>query len=127
MLTTTNTEERIVNLMQQGATITYHYYHHIEFGLSLTKVTLNHHDQEMVISERAERKGWHPDSEIGRYYTVCPVADAIVKRPEVQRGYPGYISDYGHDYRELYEHIDKPAPRWVTEQWGLTEDGQWER
>lgn len=119
MLTTTNTEERIVNLMKQGATIVYHYYHHSEFGNFLEKVTLNYNEQQMVISERVERKGWRPDSEIGRYATICPIADAILLRPDVRRGYPGYISDYGPDYRELYEHISKPAPRWVSDQWGF--------
>lgn len=117
MLTNGKTEERIVNLMKKGAKLVFRgfiYYDGDPMRI-LTQIALQHNGSEIILSHVTET--WI-DSEGSEHTSVSnPAAYAIIKREDIVRGYPGYQSDYSDTWREVYEHRDLPAPRWVTEQW----------
>lgn len=45
------------------------------------------------------------------------IAERIIKRPDVREAYAGYRGDYDMRWREVYEHVSMPVPRWISEQW----------
>lgn len=126
MITSTNTEQRIVAAMKKGAKLIYHYYYHgYDSYSSLVKVTLEHDEKSIVLSHWQDDPGGdRPGAEEINGHLVYDVARAVVCRGDVKEAYPGYQSDYAKRWRKVWEHCSAPVPQWVTEQWGWDEDGQ---
>lgn len=122
MITSSNTEQHILKAMEHGAKLVYLWAVQGEMPPWLLSVTLVHNEKSINLTETTRYLQWQPDSECAENLKICPVADRIVKRSDIRRGYI-YNSDYGYEYRELYEHCNQPVPRWVTEQWGFDNDG----
>ncbi len=47
------------------------------------------------------------------------LAVRLSKHADIREGYPGYRSDYGNRWSDMFEHKSKPVARWITEQWGF--------
>jgi len=117
MLFTNNTIERIVEAMQKGAKLIIVRWAYSEScGSPLKTVYLEHGNWQLRMTHEEPNPHFNgrPFSESRRTFTNRDF-ETITRDPRVQQGYI-YNSDYG-DYRELYEHVNTPTPRWVTEQW----------
>lgn len=118
MINQQHTEDRIVALMQKGAKIIRFWGVDPEMGSWLNKVVLIYNEREITLSSVVKNPHWHPFSEDDApEMVICPLADELVKRPDIKDCYAGYQSDYAKVWREKFEHINQPIPRWITEQW----------
>lgn len=95
MNTSERLEQRIVDVMQGGAQLILH----------CTSVE----DCAVVTSAVLERNGQGIRIDVDR-------AERIRLRPDIRPAYPGFFSDFGPRWREVYEHVDTPVERWVVEQ-----------
>lgn len=107
MLTNSKTDERILGLIRKGAKLIVYVFASGECdGCPVVwKVGLQHGRRELTLATRSELR----DERIS-------IDDRLLKTGELRRGYC-YVGDYDQRWREIYEHISTPTPRWVTEQW----------
>lgn len=134
MLKQTETENRIVEAMRNGATLVFHMRGYLSWG-ELTqwcdRVTLQAASgQELTLTSKYREDEYYyaPDSEDGSCwlrhgnYARMPdcgerFADGLIKRDDVRKEYAGYRGDHDRQWREIYVHVNRPVPRWVSEQW----------
>lgn len=132
MITTGNTQQRIIKAMERGAELVFHVCMDGEGGMHVYKATLEHNGKVLTLStaHRDDEKYWHDYSETyrlrsGEYSrpeSGETVANRVIKCSEIRSEYAGYRGDYDRSWRELYVHNNQPVPTWVTEQWG---DERW--
>lgn len=104
MITTSQTKRRILTAMEHGAKLVAHYSTDYEGGSYLDGYTLEKNGRSLKLGD------------------LSGIAKEIIKSNDIREGYI-FNSEYGREYRQMYEHANIPVPRWVSEQWGFDNDG----
>lgn len=131
MITTSNTQQRIIKAMKHGATLVFHCCRVGSWndGFNrVTKVTLERGGRSITLSAQYREDEyhyvpWHEDGacwlrhgEYSQPLTGKDIANQVIEQPEIwQRHACGEYSNMR--WHEVYVHINQPEPLWVTEQW----------
>lgn len=135
MITTCNTQQRIIKAMERGAQLVFHVsvagpdgYSRVskvtlERGNSvLTLTTKYRQDEYFFVPCHEDGRCWLRHGEYSRPESGKQIAEQIIEHSDIRSEYAGYRGDYDRNWRELYVHKNQPVPTWVTEQWGLGND-----
>lgn len=132
MLASQNTEQRIIKAMENGAKLVFYCYRYGSWADGQTlvsRVTLERDGKELELTTRyrtdeyyyvpfdEDGAKWLRHGEESQPLAASFCARRIIRRKDVREAYAGYRSDYATSWREVFEHVNQPVPRWVSEQW----------
>lgn len=97
MIKQPGTSERVLHLVAKGATLWIYFCSDFDGYIYTTGAGLRNNEREIAID--------------------IDLALELRSSVHIREGYAGYRSDFGRKWSQMYEHINTPVPRWVTEQW----------
>ncbi len=111
MITTDNTQKRVLDLIRNGAELVFHQCGGIDGCVGTYKIGLRHNCVELTLSNPPDYEPFAEDF----LNAICPFAYALTNHPEIKQAY-NYRGDYDRRWQDVFVYIDTPEPGWVKSQ-----------